>query len=299
VLHEGRHRVPGKALVLGGGGVVGVAWLTGLIKGLIVGGVDPAQADLIVGTSAGSIVGTQIAAGHSFHAIYDAQVAPPDPGIGNAASAADTEALTAIFSKWTRAHEMTQALCAEVGAMALGAKTADESVFVDAIGSAMGVTDWPEQRLVATAVDALTGEFVTWSRESGAPLARAIASSCAVPGIFAPITVNGRRYVDGGVHSGTCADVALGHDFVIVVAPIGVRPEGIGGVSRRALDKEVEQLRQSGATVEVVFPDEAALEAFGPNLMDPSRRAAAAKAGLVQGTGLAGALRAAWAGATV
>lgn len=286
-----------RALVLGGGGVVGIAWETGVLKGLRDGGVDPVAADLIVGTSAGSVVGTQIATGRTPDELYAAQLLPSDGAVEQNMTDVDSAALGAIFMKWGAAQQITPQLAAEIGAMALAARTVGEDQWLAAFDAILGPVAWPDGRLLVTAVDSADGAFVAWDKAAGVPLARAVASSCAVPGLFPPVTINGRRYMDGGVRSGTSADLARGHDLVLLVAPIGASPEGIGAIARRQIDAEVETLRAHGSTVEVLLPDAAALTAFGPNLMDPSRRTPAAEAGLAQGTAAAAALRAAWAGA--
>lgn len=283
-----------RALVLGGGGVVGIAWETGVLKGLRDGGVDPATADLIVGTSAGSIVGTQVRGGASLDDLYAEQTVPSD-GRVEQAMGPDVEKLMTIFTRWAQAPEMTEQICAEIGALALEAKTAPESEWLEAIGSRLpDRTAWPEGNLVVTAVDAESGAFRTWERASGAPLAQAVASSCTVPGMFPPVSIEGRRYIDGGVRSGTSADLARGHDLVLVIAPIGASAQGIGAIARRQLDAEIEELRAAGSTVELILPDAQAQEAFGPNLMDPARREPAAEAGLRQGAEVSARLASLW-----
>ena len=131
-----------------------------------------------------------------------------------------------------------------------------------------------------------------WDNDSGVPLSRAVASSCSVPGIYPPITINGRRYMDGGMRSATNADLAKGYDNVIlvVVTAGGVGP--MADASRKRIDAEVAVLRESGSNVSVISPDAASLEAFGINLMDFTRRAGAAEAGLAQGR--AEAARVSW-----
>src|SRR5688500_6656969 len=157
-----------RALVLGGGGVVGIAWETGVLKGLRDGGVDPAAADLIVGTSAGSIVGTQVRGGRSLDELYAEQSAPSDGRVEQAAGP-DMEKLMAIFGRWSQATEMTEAICAEIGAQALQAKTVPEAEWLQAIGARLpDTTAWPEGNLVVTAVDAESGAFRAWDRTSGA-----------------------------------------------------------------------------------------------------------------------------------
>jgi NTE family protein len=283
-----------RALVLGGGGVVGIAWETGVLKGLRDGGVDPATADAIIGTSAGSIVGTQVRGGASLDALYAEQSAPTDGQIEQSMGL-DIEKLTAIFTRWAQAPEMTQALCAEIGALALEARTAPEEQWLDAIGRRLpDRTAWPDADLIVTAVDAQSGEFRTWDRSSGVALAQAVASSCTVPGMFPPVTIGDRRYIDGGVRSASNADLARGHELVAVVAPIGASEQGIGALARRQIDAEVATLRGSDSDVELILPDARAVEAFGPNLMDPARRAPAAEAGLRQGREAAERLAARW-----
>ena len=286
----------GRALVLGGGGVVGIAWETGLLKGLRDAGLDPAAADLIVGTSAGSVVGTQIRAGRSLDDLYAAQF-KPDDGATERTMGRDIDSLRAIFGLWGRAEEMTPELCARIGALAVAARTVSETerlaVFEERL---LAVADWPAGGLAITAVDTETGELRVWDRHAGVPLKLAVASSCAVPGMFPPVTIGDRRYMDGGVRSGTSADLARGHDTVVVIAPIGASAQGIGGISRRHLDREVDELRAAGSSVAVLLPDAAAVEAFGPNLMDPAFRVPAAEAGLRQGTEAAQRLRSMWTG---
>lgn len=287
----------GKALVLGGGGVVGIAWETGVLKGLSDGGVDPAAADLIIGTSAGSVVGTQIRAGRPLDDLYAAQLIPAGQGTADGlVQQPDLSALMQIFAKWGGATEMTPALMKEIGALAVSAKTPSEEMWVAGIGAALGVEEWPEGGLMVTAVDVADGNFVTWERGSGVELARAVATSCSVPGMFPPPTVNGHRYMDGGVRSGTSADLARGRAFALVIAPIGASAEGIGAIARRQIDVEIAGLQAGGTATELILPDAAATEAFGPNLMDPAHRRAAAEAGLRQGTEAAARLKEAWSG---
>jgi NTE family protein len=262
-------------------------------------GLDVTDADLIVGTSAGSVVGTVVASGQPLDALYARQLTPSDGGVERAMTQLDIPSLTAIFSRWAGAAEMTPAVRAEIGALALAAPTAPEDDWLAAIAALLGVREWPARRLLVTAVDAADGTFQAWERDAGVELVRAVASSCAVPGMFPPVTISGRRYMDGGVRSVTNADLARGAGVVLVIAPIGASAEGLGAVARRHTDAEVAALRAAGSRVEVVLPDAAALAAFGPNLMDPQRRAAGAEAGRRQGAALAAGLRAPWAGEAV
>jgi NTE family protein len=185
----------------------------------------------------------------------------------------------------------------EIGQLALEAKTMDEDSFIKSFGRQLSETAadaWPSRGYACTAVDAETGEFVVWGAESKVGLARAVASSCSVPGIYPPITINGRRYIDGGMRSGSNADLATGHELVVVV---GLRTAGDAAMSERMrapLEQEMQVLRDGGARTELILPDDASVVAFGPNLMDGRVRPAAAKAGIEQGRALAGSLKQVW-----
>jgi NTE family protein len=162
----------------------------------------------------------------------------------------------------------------------------------------MDARAWPA-RFACTAVDASDGAFVRWDEHSGVPLDRAVASSCAVPGVYPPVTIRGRRYIDGGVRSATNADLARGYDAVLIVAvtmPGMDAMPAIAEAMRRQLDGEITVLRESGSRVEIIEPDAGSAASFGMNLMDFSRRAAVAAEGMRQGAVAGERLRAFWAG---
>jgi NTE family protein len=153
--------------------------------------------------------------------------------------------------------------------------------------------DWPQQPVHIVVVDAQTGEPVVFDRDSGVDLADAVAASCANGFGVAPHTIGDRRYIDGGYRSAENADLAAGYERVLVLSPFGGRfrtpPEW--GVHLAA---HVDELRARGSRVETIFPDSAALDAFGDNMMDGSRRPPAARAGYEQGRALAGQLAEFW-----
>jgi NTE family protein len=293
-----RTKMTTRALVLGGGGPIGVAWESGLVAGLDECGVPVGNADLIVGTSAGSIVGAQIASGWTPRQAYERQMAPAEPG-RRPQVRIDMARLQSEFVKLYTSERPAQELRAEMGKWALGAETMSEDEWL--AGFAMMGEAWPERRYMCTAIDTADGAFIAWDSASGAPLSSAVASSCAVPGIYPPVTINDRRYMDGGMRSGTNADLAKGHDRVLVVAVNVARPAGQGAIAeamaearRLRFEAELEELRTSGAAVEVITPGEAFAAAFGLNLMDFTKRTEAVTMGLEQGRADAERLRAFW-----
>jgi NTE family protein len=147
------------ALVLGGGGIVGIAWETGLLAGLRQAGLDLSKVDLIVGTSAGSVVGAQVATGCDLDDLYARQLQPPDPALERP-SAVDMAALGQAFLTAAPTGVMTQEARARLGAMARQAVTDSEASRLKVIEARLPIHAWPERRLLITAVDAADG--VKW-----------------------------------------------------------------------------------------------------------------------------------------
>ncbi|MEW9527763.1 patatin-like phospholipase family protein [Microbispora sp. NPDC049125] len=270
------------ALVLGGGGVAGIAWEAGIIVGLRDRGLDLGTADKIIGTSAGSVTGTLIATGADLDKAVAHQVAVDrDP-----APAFDAEALTQVFAILADPALERQEARRRVGRMALEARIDHAERRLLTIGERLPIKEWPDRELLITAVDAMTGEFVVWDRAAGVPLVLAVASSCAVPMVFPPVEIGGRRYVDGGVRSGTNADLAAGADTVVVLEPMGE-------VTPRAI-LEAELLKARAARTHVIHPDQASVAAFGGNVLDPALWGPAFQAGVAQAAALAGPLSQVW-----
>jgi NTE family protein len=291
-----------RALVLGGGGSVGVAWETGLIAGLAEKGVDLSGADFIIGTSAGSVVGAQLALGRSPATMLSQILNPPQQPAAQPTSSAkpmappDLSPLRKHMQELVSGERPPEQVRTGIGAWALQAHTRlSEDGFVGIIARTLPGQRWPDRNFECVAVDTADGSFKVWNKDSGVELARAAASSCAVPGIFPPITINVHRYMDGGLRSPTNADLAKGYGVVVVVAlGGGPRTSELGKRFGAIMDKELEVLRKSGSEVELITPDDASRASFGPNLMDSSYRAAGAKAGLAQGKAAADKIRAAW-----
>jgi NTE family protein len=272
----------GQALVLGGGGLAGIAWTTGLLAGLAGHGQDLTGADLIVGTSAGAAVAAQVTSGMPLDELFARQADPARQGPEIPAEI-DFEKFAADFGGAVTGATSPADVRRAVGQLALAAETVSEADRRAVIAARLPVHEWPEQRLVIVAVDAETGEPRRFDRASGVSLVDAVAASCAVPGVWPAVTIDGRRYVDGGVRSGENADYAAGSTRVTVVSPLGVESPL---PMEKPLLTVLADLRAAGAEVALVTPDEAAVAAFGQNPLDPATRTPAAEAGRAQGAAL-------------
>lgn len=277
--------------MLGGGGVAGIAWETGMITGLAEAGVDLRGADLVIGTSAGSVAGGLLLAGASASAYADAvsddyaletEVLGAAPDLERFMAAA-TEALSAPAASEDEAR-------ARIGAMALRVPTDRQAERVAVFEALLRTTEWPEGRLRTTAVDAESGAFRTFDRGSGVAFAAAVAASCAVPVVYPTVEIDGRSYMDGGMRSSSNADLAEGAQRVVVIA---CGPEMPLSPLGPQLEASVARLRRS-AEVLVVLPDETSVAAFGANPLADSSRRPAALAGYAQAAMEADRVRALW-----
>lgn len=287
-----------RALVLGGGGSTGNAWLIGVVAGLHDGGLDVTDADLTIGTSAGSTAAAQISAAAP-GVLLEATLAAPLPSRPGPIAATQRVASrpAAEHLEWLRATiaaaEDAADLRRRVGAAALERDTDGTAHrrWRATVAARLPSQRWPARTVLITAVDAETGEPVVFDRESGVELVDAVAASCA-SGFAYPI--GGRRYVDGGYRSNAeNADLAAGHERVLVLSPLGGRslhPPEWG----THLAAQVAALRERGSKVETMFPDSASEHLFGANAMDVSLRPAAARAGHDQGRRLAEQLASFW-----
>lgn len=264
----------GTALVLGGGGLTGVGWEAGMLYGLARAGVDLTRADLVVGTSAGSVVGAQLTSGLlTPRELYERQLG--DPG-GELPAKLGASLIGRYAVAMVRSRD-AQSYRRRIGAFALAADTEPEAVRRKVLEARLVSHDWPARRLVVAAVDALTGELAAFERGSEAGLVDAVSASCAVPGVWPPVTVAGRRFIDGGIRSATNADLAAGYARVVILAPMAT---GAGLIPSPAA--QAARLREAGAKVLLITPSAGARKVFGRNVLDPARRDPAARAGLEQ-----------------
>jgi NTE family protein len=283
-----------RALVLGGGGPLGIAWETGVAAGLAEEGVDIGAADFILGTSAGAVVGAQLATDASARAMADAQIAfsrqmaasqaaPPAPP--------DLTPLIGFMMRFPATGEVGLDLRKELGQYSLKGATISEDAFIAQMGATGIPAAWPAS-FACTAVDTESGEFHVWRQGDGVELARGVASSCAVPGIYPPVAIKGRRWMDGGMRSSFSVDQAAGHSRVLAFAviPMAMAAQRI----RDRFDYEAQAVTQAGGRIELIAPDASVMDAFGPNLMDGSRRLPVVEAGIAQGKREAARIKAFW-----
>jgi NTE family protein len=274
-----------RALVLGGGGVTGIAWETGLIAGLAGLGIDLAAADVIIGTSAGSVVGTDIACGQELEALYQAQLAPPAP---EPAVRIGWDFIGRLLWDVHTSPDPKRAR-ARIGRWALAVPTVPEADRRKVFEARLPTSVWPSRPLKVTAVDAQTGDLAVFDSAGAVGLVDAVGASCAVPGLWPPVTIGERRFMDGGMRTVANADLAHGYERVVIVAPVAA---GIGFMASPR--RQAAALTAAGAGVALVRPDRAAVRAIGRNVLDVSRRAAAARAGRAQAAAEAQAVGAVW-----
>ncbi len=274
----------GKGLVLGGGGITGIAWELGMIAGLAERGVDLANADVVVGTSAGSAVGAQVLSGAALEDLYAAQLRDPTGDAGWRMGVSPI-ARFLVAAAWPGDERRGRRW---LGRRALRARTIAEGEFRALFVSMLGDAPWPDRRLLVTAVDAESGELRIFERGSGVGLVDAVAASCAVPLVLPPMTVGGRRYMDGGARSIANADLVAGCDRVVVIAPV------VFGVKRRQRIRHQLAALGPGVRSIVLSPDSFARRAIGSNPLHPARRPAAARAGREQAQTVLDAVRRLW-----
>lgn len=279
--------MPGTALVLGGGGPVGGAWLTGVLAGLTEAGIDLGSADVVIGTSAGAVFGSRLRSGVPASDLYERQLSGAD-----AVRLPVTARQTARFLWAALGSRDPQRSIERLARAALRARTGPESDVFDTVGALLGdVHDWPERELRIVAVDAQSGQTEVFSSHSGATLLEAVAASCAVPVVWPPVSVAGRRWMDGGSRSTANLQLARGYRRVLAVVPV---PQAVG--PHPSASQQAAELTDDGARVILMSPDRAARRIMGRNMADDTRRPAAARAGHAQAGALAPSVADAWQG---
>jgi NTE family protein len=295
------------ALVLGVGGALGIEWLRGVLAGLTdATDIDFRECEYLVGTSAGSVVCAALAAGERPRI----DTAGPPPEIDEdvpSASAPGRRAPLSSVGRWSTALAAPVAptllrLGAPGGALvrrtALRAGGGSSARRFDGLGRYVGKLDARfDGRLRVVTVDRETGRRVVFGAP-GAPVAEvaeAVMASCAIPWVIAPVTINGRQYVDGGLWSPTNIDVVPAGRGTEVLALLPTAAAGFArsplgayrALTLAAARAEAMALKARGARVRIVRPDEDSSQAIGPNLMDSSRRSGVLKAAYAQGRRLA------------
>ena len=298
---DATHRIPAgeRALVLGGGGSAGNAWLIGVLAGLFDAGLDVTDADLVVGTSAGATAAAQVTGANLpdlLAQVLDTPVPQRPAGTSHAPARSGpdpVETLRALIGASTDPADYRRRISAatrDIEAASDGSGTARWRAIVI---PRLPDLRWPERTILLTAVDADTAEPVVFDRHSGVDLVDAVAASTSNGLGAGPYTIGDRRYLDGGYRRNENADLAAGYRRVLVLSPLGGRtltPLDWG----QQLATQVDELRTSGSAVETVLPDDASLAAFGDNMMNPATRPPSARAGFDQGRALADRLASFW-----
>lgn len=297
-------RAPRRALVFGGGGVLGGTWAVGALAAWQdATGLKPHDADIIVGTSAGSVLAALVASGVSTDELIshyrDEQVTSgplagyewdPDRATGGHRPGRPKlrgPGSPALIRSSLRNIGQLPATTVLSAFLPEGGRSLERvGHLIDAV-SPLG--EWANHpNLWVVAMDYTDGHRVVFGRPGApvAPLASAVMASCAIPGWFAPVEIGGRSYVDGGAVSATSVDVLAhsGVDEVYVIAPmVSFETDSPSGIQARLERRwrsqvtkvcrdEIDVVRAAGARVHAIGPGPRDLEAIGANLMDASRR---------------------------
>lgn len=272
-----------RALVLAGGGIAGIAWETGILRGIADESPDAARrllnSDVVLGTSAGSVVAAQICTGVELGRLHDRHLAQDThelhPGV-------DFDELNEMFMAALGQPELSpDEVRRRIGEIAVTARTLSEAQRRGVIEKRLPVHDWPDRDLRITAVETRTGELTAFTRSSGVALVDAVAASCAVPGCWPPVTIGDRRYMDGGVASSINLAIADDCEIAVILIPAAEsEPAALGpGVAAEISDFPGRAL--------AIFADEESIEAFGTDRLDPKCSAPAVTAGRDQGRRIA------------
>jgi NTE family protein len=292
-----------RALVLGGGGSAGNAWLIGVIAGLFDAGLDVTEADLVIGTSAGSTAAAMITSSSPTELLAGILSAAPPRQTRPVGSDGARAPIGPVADHMRRTSEIIAAakdpadMRRRLGAAALDLDAASDgsgqAQWRATVATRLPSPHWPGQKLLITGVDARTGEPVVFDRDGGVDLVDAVAASTANGFGVPPYRIGDNWYIDGAYRRNENADLAAGYGRVLVLSPLGGRtrtPPEWG----QQLAAQADELRADASRVETILPDDDSLTAFGGNMMDPSTRPPAARAGYSQGSALAGQLAEFW-----
>lgn len=274
-----------RAIILGGGGITGIAWEIGVLTGLLEAGVTLHEADTIIGTSAGAFVGVALASGYDMNKLFAAQ---SDTSASEIPAVADKQTMAAWYNAFKTGGSDPQRVGAAFGAIA---KENPEPVPLaqrrSAVEARLVTKEWP-QKLQVTAVDADTGKLHVFNESSGISLMDAVSASGAVPGVWPLVHINGRAWIDGGMVSTANARLANGYERIVILAPM---PAGYGLIPGAVEDAAS---LSANSRVSLITPDEKSVAAIGPNPYDPTHRSIVAAAGRAQGRSMAADIRAVW-----
>lgn len=263
-----------KAVVLGGGGVTGIAWEIGIITALLQEGIDLSDANVIIGTSAGSFVGTALASGYDMNKLYDSHFIPNESEVNVSVSSEVMKLWTEAFIYGKDDKKKIGKMFGDIAKKYPSKISKEERLAV--VESRLTTTIWPS-KLKVTAVDAETGDLHVFDKDSGTSLINAVNASGAVPGLWPLVTFNDRDWIDGGMVSSTNAFLANSYDKVVILSPM---PQKYGLVP--SVKDDAEEMKKS-ATVSLIIPDNDSILAIGKNPYDPAFAASSANAGFEQG----------------
>ena len=280
-----RVRKPRIGVVLGVGGLVGLGYHVHVLSDLRRRGLlDIDDAEVLVGTSAGSLVGGLLASGvtlDELRAAIDPSADSPLAGALARLLGLRASALAAL----KRPERPPRGLGERRSRAALWSTSLFADGDLDALDLARGFdallpTAWPD-RLQVCSLTRDTGIRAVWGPHRTTSLATAVAASCAVPGIFRPVDIAGELHVDGGFWSPTNADVLLGRhlDHVVIVSPMSAPPGSLPVTADHPLRiglhmlvaREARALRRHGVPVTVIEPTRAVRQAMGVNFMASDR----------------------------
>ncbi len=271
-----------RALVLGLGGVTRSPWQAGVVDGLRGAGADLDAADVLVGTAGGALFAALLAHGAGL-----AEAATEFARIDGRLRASGVvpavyEPVLAILGDASLPIDERRR---RVGRLAERVDLTGTEAGLDALVALLPSARWPQRQLLITATDAATGQRAVLDRDSGVSLDQAVRAACSVPGLAGPTPIGRHRYMDGGIFSPTNADLAAGHDRILVIAPL---PE--------LAPASAEPERLGTSTVQTIRADEATSELFALTSFDPDVPNRTYDQGLRQAADLADQIRNHWNG---